>query len=47
MDSKGWLDVYGEVDIGEVNSGVYELRVSVRDSRSDKTVRRTTVFSVE
>jgi len=47
LDSKGWFDVYGEVDIGEVDSGVYELRVSVRDSRSDKTIQRTTVFSVE
>jgi len=47
LDSKGWFDVYGEVDISEFDSGVYELRVSVRDSRSDKTVQRATVFSVE
>ena len=47
LDSKGWFDIYGEVDIGKFDSGVYELRVSVKDSRSDKTVQRTTVFSVE
>jgi hypothetical protein len=47
IDSKGWLDVYGELNIGEIGSGVYELRVSVKDSRSDKTVQRNTVFSVE
>ena len=47
IDSKGWFDVYGEVDVGEVDSGVYELRVSVKDSRSNKTVQRTVVFSVE
>ncbi len=47
LDSKGWFDVYGEVDIGEFDSGVYELRVSVRDSRYDKTIQRIAVFSVE
>jgi hypothetical protein len=47
IDSKGWFDVYGEVDIGEFDPGVYELRVSVKDSRSKKTVQRTSVFSVE
>ncbi len=47
IDSKGWFDVHGEVDIGEVGSGIYELRVSVKDARANKTVQRTTVFSVE
>jgi len=47
IDSKGWMDVYGEVDIGKFGSGVYELRVSVKDSRSNKTVQRAAVFSVE
>ncbi len=47
IDGKGWFDVYGEVDIGEVGSGIYELRVSVRDTRANKTVHRTAVFSVE
>jgi VWFA-related protein len=47
IDSKGWMDVYGDVDIGKFGSGVYELRVSVKDSRSNKTVQRTAVFSVE
>jgi VWFA-related protein len=47
IDSKGWLDVNGEVAIGELGSGVYELRISVKDSQSNKIVRRATVFSVE
>jgi hypothetical protein len=47
IDGKGWFDVYGEVDIGEIGSGVYELRVSVKDARSNKSIQRTTVFSVE
>ena len=47
VDDKGWFDVYGEVDIGEIGSGVYELRVSVKDARSNKSIQRNTVFSVE
>lgn len=47
IDSKGWMDIYSEVDIGKFESGVYELRVSVKGSRSNKTVQRTMVFSVE
>ena len=47
IDGKGWFDVYGEVDVGKCDAGLYELRVSVKDSRSDKTVQRTAVFSVE
>jgi hypothetical protein len=47
IDSKGWMDVYSEVDIGKFDPGVYELRVSVKGSRSNKTVQRTLVFSVE
>ncbi len=47
IDSKGWMDVYSEVDIGTFDPGVYELRVSVKGSRSNKTVQRTLVFSVE
>jgi hypothetical protein len=47
VDSKGWMDVFGEVDIGNFGSGIYELRVSVKDSRSNKTVQRTAAFCVE
>jgi VWFA-related protein len=47
IDSKGWMDVNSEVDIGKFDPGVYELRVSVKSSRSDKTVQRTIAFSVE
>lgn len=47
VDGKGWVDVYGEVDIGKFGSGVYELRVSVKDPHSKQTVQRAAVFSVE
>jgi VWFA-related protein len=47
LDSKGWFDVDGEVDLGGFNPGVYELRISVKEARSNKTAQRTAVFSVE
>ena len=47
IDSKGWFDVYGEVNVGECDAGLYELRVSVKDSRSDKPIQRAAAFSVE
>jgi VWFA-related protein len=47
IDSKGWMDVNSEVDIGKFDSGVYELRVSVKGSRSNKAVQRAMTFSVQ
>ena len=46
-DSKGWFDVDGEVDYGNFDPGVYELRISVKDAQSGKTVQRTAVFGIE
>jgi hypothetical protein len=47
LDSKGWFDVEGEVDLAGFAPGVYELRVTVKDSASNKTAQRAAVFSVE
>jgi hypothetical protein len=47
LDSKGWFDVDGEVDLSGFDPGVYELRVSVKEARSSQTAQRTAVFSVE
>jgi hypothetical protein len=47
LDGKGWFDVDGEVDLSGFSPGVYELRVSVKDARSNQTAQRTAVFSVE
>jgi hypothetical protein len=47
IDSKGWFDLDGELDLGGFTPSTYELRVSVRDTRSNTTVQRTAVFSVE
>jgi hypothetical protein len=47
LDGKGWADAYGEVDIGKFGPGIYELRVSVKNFRSNQTVQRTAVFSIE
>jgi VWFA-related protein len=47
FDSKGWFDLDGEVDLGGFKSGVYELRVSIKDARLNKTLQRAAVFGVE
>lgn len=47
LDSKGWFDVDGEVDLSGLDPGVYELRVSVKETQSSKRAQRTAVFSVE
>jgi len=46
LDSKGWLGLDGELDISRYDSGVYELRVRVKDERSDETVERTVAFGI-
>jgi hypothetical protein len=47
VDSKGWFDLDGEVDLGGFKPGIYELRVSIKDARSNKTVQRAAVFGIE
>ena len=47
LDAKGWFDVDGEVDSSKYGPGVYELRVTVKDATSKKTVQRSAVFGVE
>jgi VWFA-related protein len=46
-DAKGWFDLDGDVELSEFKPGVYELRVSVKDAQSNKTIQRSTVFAVE
>jgi VWFA-related protein len=45
-DSKGWFNLDGEVDIGRFDPGVYELRVRVKNMRSNKTAERTAAFGI-
>jgi VWFA-related protein len=47
VDNKGWFDLDGEVDLNGLAPSVYELRVTVKDTRSSKIVQRTAVFGVE
>jgi VWFA-related protein len=47
LDVKGWFDLEGDVELGAFKPGVYELRVSIKEAGSDKTVQRTTVFAIE
>jgi hypothetical protein len=46
-DANGWFDLDGDVELSEFKPGVYELRVSVKDSKSSKAIQRSTVFAVE
>jgi VWFA-related protein len=46
-DGKGWFDIDGELDLKGLDPGLYELRVSLKDSGLNKTIQRTAVFGVE
>jgi hypothetical protein len=46
-DSKGWFDLDGDVELSGFASGVYELRISVKNAGSNNSVQRTAVFGVE
>ncbi len=47
LDRKGWFDLDGDIELGAFKPGVYELRVSIKEADSSKTVQRTTVFAIE
>jgi VWFA-related protein len=47
VDGKGWFDLDGELDLSKFAPGVYELHISVKDAKSNKSVQRTAVFDVE
>ena len=45
-DGKG-IEVAGLIKSGELASGIYEMRITVRDLQSKRTDQRTTVFAIE
>lgn len=45
-EGKGWIDLDGELDIGPFDPGVHELRIGVKDVRSNQTVERTVPFGI-
>jgi VWFA-related protein len=45
-DGKGWLDLDGELDLSALDSGVYELRISVKEDPADNAVQRTITFGI-
>jgi VWFA-related protein len=47
IEGKGWLEVNGGMDFSEFDPGIYELRVSVKDTSSNEAVQRTAVFGIE
>ncbi len=47
VDSKGWFEVHDDMDLSSLDPGIYELRVTVKESRSNQIVQRNAVFGVE
>jgi VWFA-related protein len=46
-DKKGWFDLDGDVELSGFTPGVYELRISVKNSATNNPVQRSAVFGVE
>ena len=46
-DTSGWFEIHDDMDLSSLGPGIYELRVSVKDTKSNQTVQRTAVFGVE
>jgi VWFA-related protein len=45
-DSKGWFDVDGELDISNLDPGVYEMRITIKNTPSEETVQRAVAFGI-
>lgn len=45
--NNGWFEIHDDMDLSNLDSGIYELRVTVKDTKSNQTVQRTAVFGVE
>ena len=46
-DAKGWFDLDGDVELSGFTPGVYELRISLKNSVSNNLVQRSAVFGIE
>jgi VWFA-related protein len=46
-DGKGWFDLDGDVELSDFTPGVYELRISIKNTASNSIVQRTAVFGIE
>ena len=47
MDDKGQFYVGGKVDLNGLKPGLYELSVSVKDTRLNKITQRSAIFGIE
>jgi len=45
-DSKGWVDCDGELDISQLEPGVYEIRISLKEDPSGKAISRSVAFGI-
>ena len=46
-DEKGWFDLDGDIELSGMTSGIYELRISVKNPATNNLVQRSAVFGVE
>ena len=42
-----WITVTGQINLARLDPGIYELRATVRELQSKRTVARSAVFGVE
>lgn len=45
-DSKGWFDLDGELDIQDLDPGVYELQISVKEETGKNALLRAVTFGI-
>lgn len=45
-DSKGWFDLDGELDISELDPGVYEMQITIKNTPSEETIQRAVSFGI-
>ena len=45
-DKKG-IEAGGQIELGKLQPGIYELRIAIKESKSKKTNRQTVIFGIE
>jgi VWFA-related protein len=45
-DKKG-VEAGGQIELGKLRPGIYELRIAIKESKSKKTNRQTVIFGIE
>jgi VWFA-related protein len=45
-DKKG-IEAGGQIELGKLQPGIYELRIAIKESKSKQTTRQTVIFGIE